>query len=119
MGVGRCLESVLAFGCASGPDPYEGIPSEIELIISNERQSTATAYVQWYLAGPIRLGEVSGRSASTFQVPVRGQELRVFFVGSGRTPGDPREPDFASVAAGDRLEWTLRPDLSVFYLRRE
>jgi hypothetical protein len=51
------------------------------------------------------------------RTPVRGQELRVFFVPLGRATGDPREPEYASAERGDRFEWVLRSDRSIFYLR--
>jgi len=104
--------------CASQGNPYEEEGArEVELVVSNERQSVVTAYYQWRQGRPSRLGEIEGASSMTFTVPVRGQELRVFFVSSGQSPGDPARPEYAPARGGDRFAWTLRPDGSIFYLR--
>jgi hypothetical protein len=112
-----CMGVALASACAAG-NPYddEG-PAEVELMVTNEQQSAVTAYVQWEGASPTRLVEVSGGATTLSRVPVRGQELRVFFVGIGRAPGDPRAPPYASARAGDRFEWILSADGSILYLR--
>lgn len=111
------LGLALAAACATG-DPYadEG-PAEVELMVTNEYRTTMSAYVQWRRAGPTRLGEIAGGASIMVRTPVRGQELRVFFVSLGRTAGEPREPDYAPAESGDRIEWILRSDRSIFYLR--
>ena len=115
--VGLLLSLALATACATGrPFEDEG-PAEVELIVTNEYRTAVSAYVQWRRAGPARLGEVSGGESIMVRTPVRGQELRVFFVPLGRATGDPREPEYASAERGDRFEWVLRSDRSIFYLR--
>jgi hypothetical protein len=115
--VGLLLGLALASACATGrPFEDEG-PAEVELIVTNEYRTAVSAYVQWRRAGPAPLGEVSGGESIMVRTPVRGQELRVFFVPLGRTTGDPREPEYASAERGDRFEWVLRSDRSIFYLR--
>lgn len=115
--VGLLLGLALASACATGrPFEDEG-PAEVELIVTNEYRTAVSAYVQWRRAGPARLGEVSGGESIMVRTPVRGQELRVFFVPLGRATGDPREPEYASAERGDRFEWVLRSDRSIFYLR--
>jgi hypothetical protein len=115
--VGLLVGLALASACATG-DPFEDEgPAEVELIVTNEYRTAVSAYVQWRRAGPARLGEVSGGESIMVRTPVRGQELRVFFVPLGRTTGDPREPEYASAERGDRFEWVLRSDRSIFYLR--
>ena len=115
--VGLLLGLALASACATGgPFEDEG-PAEVELIVTNEYRTAVSAYVQWRRAGPAPLGEVSGGESIMVRTPVRGQELRVLFVPLGRTTGDPREPEYASAERGDRFEWVLRSDRSIFYLR--
>lgn len=115
--VGLLLGLALASACATS-DPYEDEgPAEVELLLTNEYRTTMSAYVQWRRAGPARLGEVAGGESIMVRTPVRGQELRVFFVPLGRTASEPRELEYASAESGDRLEWILRSDRSVFYLR--
>jgi hypothetical protein len=111
------LGLALASACATG-NPYEDEgPAEVELLLTNEYRTAMSAYVQWRRAGPTRLGEVSGGESIMVRTPVRGQELRVFFVPLGRTTGEPSEAEYASAQRGDRFEWVLRSDRSVFYLR--
>jgi hypothetical protein len=111
------LGLALASACAAG-NPYddEG-PAEVEVTVTNERQSVVSAYVQWEGASPTRLGEVGGGSSIVTRIPMRGQQMRVFFVGPGQGPGDPAEPEYASARAGDRFQWILRSDRSILYLR--
>lgn len=107
----------LASACATG-NPYEDEgPAEVELMVTNEYRTAMSAYVQWRRAGPARLGEIPGGESIMVRTPVRGQELRVFFVPLGRTTGEPSEPEYAPAQRGDRFEWVLRSDRSVFYLR--
>lgn len=115
------LACVLLGACASaqGDGSEDRPPPEVGLVVANERPGTVTAYVQWRLGNPRRLGEISGGSSMPFQIPLRGTELRVFFVVPGQSPGDPEYPGYAVAEDGDRLRWVLRPDLSVFYLRIE
>lgn len=117
------LVAACASGCASSQgNPFEegdDGPGEVGLVVVNELTSTVTAYIQWRLGNPTRLAEIAGESSMMTSIPVRGQELRVFFVNSGRSPGDPQEPDYALADAGDRFRWVLRTDGSVFYLRIE
>jgi hypothetical protein len=111
----------LAAACASGPrSPYdEDGPREVELHVFNDRMSTVTAYVQWRRTAPMRLSEIEGGRSFTTRVPLRGQELRVFFVNPGRSPGDPRIPEYAPARAGDRFEWRLLANGNIFYMRLE
>ena len=111
----------LAGACASGQgSPYDdGVPREVELHVFNDRMSTVTAYVQWRQGSPTRLAEIEGGSSYTTRIPLRGQELRVFFVNPGRSPGDPRIPEYASARAGDGFEWRLLSNGSIFYMRLE
>jgi len=115
------LLAVLASACASaqGDGSESGPAPEVGLVVVNERTGTATAYVQWRLGNPRRLGEVSAGSSAAYQIPVRGTELRVFFTVPGQSPGDPPQPGYAVAEGGDRFRWVLRPDLSVYYLRIE
>ena len=108
----------MSAACASGQGtPYDDLPREVELHVFNDRTSTVTAYLQWNRASPTRLAEIEGGSSYTTRLPVRGQELRVFFVRLGRGPGDRGGGVYAPVRAGDRFEWRLLSNGSVFYMR--
>ena len=113
---------VLTSACAassSGNAGPEAAPSQpgVELIVENQRQATVTASVQWENGRPTLLDELGGGATATFNVPVRGSALRVVFGSMGSGPGNRDDPEYVPVRAGDRLQWTLRGDRSVFYQR--
>jgi hypothetical protein len=114
--------TVLTWGCATigstdtvseAATPQRGV----ELIVRNERQATVSVSVQWEDARPTLLDELGGGASATFNVPMRGSALRVIFGSIGSGPGSREDPPYVDVRAGDRLEWTLRGDRSVFYQR--
>jgi hypothetical protein len=122
------LGTALASGCAAGGQanvPSGDVSSEegVAMVAQNETASVTTVYVQWQGGRRTRLGELRGGATRTFDAPMRGSEVRVAFESAGRDAGldfgGPAQQDAAYVAVtvGDRLEWTLRSDGSVFYRR--
>jgi len=122
------LGIVLASGCAAGGQANtssDEVSSEesVAMLVQNETASVATVFVQWQGGRRSRLGELRGGATRTFNTPMRGTELRVAFERVGRNAGldlgGPAQGDaaYVAVSVGDRLEWTLRGDGSVYYRR--
>lgn len=112
-----------ASGCAAGGQanipsgdvsPEEGVA----MVAQNETGSVTTVFIQWRGGRRTRLGELAGGATRTFNTPMRGSEARLVFesVGGGGAPGQP-ETAYVAVTLGDRLEYTLRSNGSVFYRR--
>ncbi len=113
-----CLCTAFVAACASSGEPFEEEGArDVQLLVENQRSSTVTAFYQWRHSSPVRLSEIEGGSSHFTQIPVRGQELRVFFRNPGLSPGDPRGPEYAPARGGDAFEWVLRADGTIYYLR--
>jgi hypothetical protein len=110
--------ALLAAGCASsaqqaGPFTPESERS-LELIVRNETLNVVEAYVEWSGGGRRRLGDIPAGRSLTSRVPVQGQVMRVSFAAVGRRPVGSQS---AAVEPGERMEWVLRSDGTVFYRR--
>jgi len=100
-------------GCAAGGQASSA--GDLELVIQNERQERMTAYVQWYQSREVRLGDVRAGRERTFEVPMRGREVRVTFGNTSSRNGQ-GFTDFVQVNAGESWEWTITTG-SVFFRR--
>ena len=100
-------------GCAAGGQASSA--GDLELVIQNERQERMTAYVQWYQSREVRLGDVRACRERTFEVPMRGREVRVTFGNTSSRNGQGFS-DFVRVNAGESWEWTITTG-SVFFRR--
>jgi len=130
----------LATGCASSsqatatPDPSD-TGATVDFVVINRSAGPVTAFAQWQSGPRIPLGEVGASATRRFTTPLRGTEvwLSVDVLSApsvGTTAGPtafsggarPRDPpaSFASIEAGDALEWEIRqtyPTVDVFYRR--
>ena len=71
--------------------------------------------VQWYQSREVRLGDVRAGRERTFEVPMRGREVRVTFGNTSSRNGQGFS-DFVQVNAGESWEWTITTG-SVFFRR--
>lgn len=110
-------------GCAGGSQgggsagSGSGGGPSVTLVVINQAQTTMSASVQWQGGRATRLGDLSGGATRTFEVPMRGDQVRVVFAGVGFSADEGQGGNYMTVAAGERLEWTLRGNGSVFYRR--
>lgn len=113
------LATAFTVACASAPDPRfgEDPPNDVLLVLVNDYRSAATAHLQWLRGGTQPLGVVPAGESLTVRVPIRGAELRVFYTSPGRSAGDPEEPGYLAIRAGDRMEWRLQADRYVLARR--
>jgi hypothetical protein len=84
--------SVLVGGCARNPgaDPYEAGARPIRVDVLNRNFNDANVWAV-YRAERIRLGTVTGKSESTFQLPWKGAEpvqMEIDLVGGERCTTD-------------------------------
>ena len=80
----------------------------MELAVQNNGRSRVTAFVQWGTGRPVRLGEVEAGETETFNVRVRGSEIRVMAgnATSNRPSGQVPQPQ--QVMRGDRFLWIFQ-----------
>jgi hypothetical protein len=104
--------ALVAAGCASsgrqlsygGEDAPE--PQEARLTAENQNFSDATIYAVWDAGNRQRLGMVTGLTSQTFELPIRGSELRLMvdFIAGGNFTSDR-----IMVNPGDHVQVTIPP----------
>ena len=104
--------ALFAAGCASGGRPLsyggEDRPEAQEARITAENQnfSDATIYAVWDAGNRQRLGMVTGLTSQTFELQIKGSELRlqVDFIAGGNFTSDR-----IMVNPGDHVQVTIPP----------
>ena len=94
--------------CASSPEAYDDTGAMQDAVLTAENQNflDATVYAVWDAGIRDRLGMVTGLTSETFDVDVKGSELRleVDFVAGGSFLSDP-----IYVGPGDHLQVRIPP----------
>ncbi|MEX2048749.1 MAG: hypothetical protein WEB90_04155 [Gemmatimonadota bacterium] len=111
------LAACASTGEGEGDEEFDLPAGRLELVVTNQRPSVVTAYIQWRGGNPTRLGEVDAADTRTFSAGMRGGEMRVVFAGAtGSAPGNSSD-SYVPVQAWDALEWIVLSDGSVFFQR--
>jgi hypothetical protein len=117
------LGAALALGCAPGGQanaPFDDLASSdagFELVIRN-LGGTRAVFGQWDGGRGRYIGEI-GADQVTFTIPIRGDVFTLEHGGAGGRVGPRRSDPNLSVPVqpGDRLEWTILRDRSMYYRR--
>ena len=103
--------AVALAGCASnsGRDVFDNTSPEAreaQLTAQNQNFSDATLYAVWDAGTRQRLGMVTGLTSQTFELDIRGSELRlqVDFIGGGNFTSDR-----IMINPGDHVQVTIPP----------
>ncbi len=103
--------AVAVAGCASnsGRDVFDNTSpeaQEAQLTAQNQNFSDATLYAVWDAGNRQRLGMVTGLTSQTFELDIKGSELRlqVDFIGGGNFTSDR-----IMVNPGDHVQVTIPP----------
>ena len=103
--------ALIATGCASGGREisYGGernAPEDAVLTAENQNFSDATLYAVWDAGNRQRLGMVTGLTSQTFELDIKGSELRlqVDFIAGGNFTSDR-----IMVNPGDHVHVTIPP----------
>ena len=101
---------LVALGALLMPHFAAAQDEEVELNVRNQTSERMTVFALWQTGTRTRLGDLDANQTGRFTIPVRGQEvtLGVRTEEVRQVRGGDNPADFASVQAGDRVEWEIR-----------